>query len=137
MSKEQSTHVRSMHLDDDIYEELRRIRGSVSQITSSPINIQESLQLQPQFSWNELMNMFLILYHGNGDWRSKVKEVDSKVWKRLSKEMDKIDIADDDTFFKKEKAMRKAIEHELYASFLDKQHKNLFKYVEGTKGRKS
>ena len=66
------TQNRSIRIDDDIWEELQRLRLP-------------RFGLGEQKTWNELFNYFLIMHHGNGDWREKVKEVDKKLEKKMRK----------------------------------------------------
>lgn len=105
MSKEQ--HIRSIRISDEVFEELLRLR-------------KPTLGLGEQRTWDSLFNYFLILHHGNGDWRRKVKYVDTEVIKQLNEAIE--GMKDDDALnLKVLSKLYNEIEKKVYNKFLEIQ----------------
>ena len=109
------TNNRSIRIDDDIWNELLRLRLP-------------RYGIGKQKTWNKLFNYFLILHHGNGDWRAKVKEVDKKMEEKMRKLLRG---AYGNPKFDPEKikmdGLYDALERQTYDEFVAKQTKELNK----------
>lgn len=110
-----SMKIRSIRISEDIFQEMMRLR--------TPIEV--SFLGGEQKTWDNLFNYFLILHHGNTDWREKVKEVDLKMRPELELLVDK--------YYLKHKIIDREelleiyfdLENKFYKEFVQKQHKEL------------
>lgn len=94
-------------MDDDIWNELMRLRNP-------PHGLGE------QKSWDTLLNYFLIMHHGNGDWKKKVKEVDIKLHDEFKKEISEMTF--EELTIKNINVMYALLERKYYSEFIKKQN---------------
>jgi hypothetical protein len=105
----QPASVRSIRIKDDIWEELSRLRV-------------HPLGVGGPKSWDQLLNYFLILHHGNGDWRTKVEEVDNVAYEEWACELKGKGLS-----LEEMSKLYYKIEDEVYKKFVKKQSKELNK----------
>lgn len=98
------TKRRTIWVSDDIWDELYRLRSD--------------RMYGEQMTWDDILNILLIVWHGNGDWRSKVKAVDVEARKRLdtwAKTRSHIDLEELEKKYKE-------LKNELHDKFSDEQN---------------
>jgi len=96
-------NIRTIRVSDDIWEEFMRLRSDKL--------------VGGQQTWDELFNTLLVIWHGNGDWRNKVKSVDNVAKQRLGEWVHKQKDFDLEKTLKK----YKEIESTLYNEFVKDQ----------------
>lgn len=107
--------IRSIRISEDIFQEMMRLR--------TPVEV--SFLGGEQKTWDNLFNYFLILHHGNTDWREKVKQVDLAMRPELELLVDKYYSKNKEIDHEELLKIYFDLEGRFYKEFVEKQHKEL------------